>query len=319
MSFNSHTLKGIDSIRSQVTSELLEEAASQLIKVFQTQRNVYRSFIHYDERTHEFRQVASLNTRRLFKTSRSYYRSDSKGGLHYARKAVRKLETAIGHDLRLGPWPQETKEVAQRARIKSIVSSPLLRNNRPFGVINFFFSRVLDKRSSTTTQLVANCDLTAFSLVQLLENIELRKIEENISGFLRHEIPHMLSDIETFVAIQLLRLEQKKKVEAEVLQKISLHSKQARALIFNIGTEQRWFLKGIELQRSPAEIHAFLEKHVIDIYEGMGVEFRTHFAADALGVCIDAGLMERAIANIIQNAVKYSIPSKPIENYYEQS
>lgn len=310
---DSNSNKNLNFPRSSITSKSLKEAVSRLIKVLGKPKNVYISFIFYDELRQKFRQVGSINTEKLFATSQKFYINDSRGGLYYAHEAIRKLETKIGYNLSQGPWPVETKKVAQKEKIKSVISTPLIRNSRPFGVINFFFSRELGKNSTTTKQLVANCELTAFSLVQLLENLELRKIEENTSSFLRHEIPHMLSDIETFAERQLLRLKDKKDVEEEALQKISLHSKQASALIFNIGTEQRWFLKGIELRKSYTELHSFLEKNVIGTYEGMGIGIKKHFHSDPAEVYIDHGLMERAIANIIQNAVKHSLPSKPIE------
>ncbi len=294
---------------------IFKNAVERVVSMLHKTEGIFVSFLYYHIENSSFDSVELVGTTPLFKTSK--YSKYEEGAFYYAKKAINTKKYAIGYNVleKFSPWPPKMKEEAKKLGIISVISVPVIVKQKSIGVVNFFYSgRPLKKEnvSKETIQIIANCNLVGYFLGQLIENIELNIVAEEVSGFLRHEIPHVLTDIEIIINTRLLKdadSETRKHIE-----RILLLGKQARNLIYNIGVSQRWSIKGVEIKKNLEEdFNDFFERKILNAYKSIGVEFKTEFENKRVIIDIDQGLFERAIANIIQNAFKYSSPGSPIK------
>jgi len=188
--------------RAQPLTTGVELVTSKLRSIMDDSKDVFISFLNYNKRNDHFEPIDLINTNPLFEKSKEL-QGQGEQSFYYARKAIRE-NVAVGPNL-LGkacPWPDEIKEIARNHGIRSVVSTSVVLGNDPVGVINFFYTRTLIKKTRETTQLVFNCQMTAFSLSQSIEKIrsseqglELLKIAQE-TGDIPVEAPEILEEIE---------------------------------------------------------------------------------------------------------------------------
>ncbi len=85
-------------------------------------------------------------------------------------------EPAVGEDLEKRKLHPAFKKELEKIGIRSVISIPIIKNDERIGVINFFYSISLDKKNTFTNELIANCRIASLSIIQLMDNLELRAI-----------------------------------------------------------------------------------------------------------------------------------------------
>jgi hypothetical protein len=175
---------------------------SQLDSIIANSEYVFVSFLSYDKSTQRFEPIDLINTNPLFDKSKKF-QTQGEQSFYYAREAIRQ-NVAVGHNV-LGkdcPWHDEIKEIAGNHGIRSVVSTSVVLGNEPVGVINFFYIRPLTEQTPETTQLVFNCQMTAFSLSQSIMSIrsaeqatELLELAQGTFDALVNKIPNILDEI----------------------------------------------------------------------------------------------------------------------------
>ncbi|MBW2647011.1 MAG: hypothetical protein JRE23_12730 [Deltaproteobacteria bacterium] len=190
--------------RRKLLKKGVKLVTNQLRNIIADSEDVFVSFLSYNKRNQLFEPIDLINTNPLFEKSKEFQRQGGKRSFYYAREAIIQ-NVALGYNV-LGkdcPWHDEIKKIARNHAIRSVVSTSVILDNEPVGVINFFYTRPLTKQTRETTQLSLNCQMTAFSLSQSIEKIrsneqlmELLKIAQGTVNLLAEEIPKSLEEIE---------------------------------------------------------------------------------------------------------------------------
>ena len=152
-------------------------AVDEISATFSSRRDLRMSFLLYNSLKDEFQQIGLINTSPLYSSSKKHEKKT--GSFYYARKAINNKETQVGYNVlaKSSPWGEEIKKSAEKQKIKSVISTPVIYKNEPLGVINFFSNSILkNRRYLETKQIIANCELIVFLIIKSIENEELQSI-----------------------------------------------------------------------------------------------------------------------------------------------
>ena len=188
--------------RTNLLRKGVKLVTDQLRNIIADSEDVFVSFLGYNKRNGQFEPIDLINTNPLFEKSKEFQKQ-GEHSFYYAREAIRQ-NVALGHNV-LGkdcPWHDEIKQIARNHAIRSVVSTSVVLGNEPVGVINFFYTRPLTEQTPETTQLVLNCQMTAFSLSQSIMSIrsseqatELLELAQGTFDALVNKIPNILNEI----------------------------------------------------------------------------------------------------------------------------
>lgn len=179
---------------------LLIEAVSHVKKRLEKldyYENIFLSFLHYNKEKDDFNSIDLINTTSIFRISKEYQEKGLQS-YYYARQAINDKETIVCGNIhqKKCPWHKEIKDEAEDLGIKSVISSPVMFDEMPIGVVNTFYPKALRKNSPEKNQLMANGELTASLLGQQLwlmvrksELTELAAITEQADRLATKEFP----------------------------------------------------------------------------------------------------------------------------------
>jgi len=147
---------------------------------------------------------------------------------------------------------------------------------------------------------------------------ELHRLQEEREDFIRtisHDLRSPLSSILGYAQLLQRQLRQQgREREATMAAAIETSSQRMNSMIQDLVDTARLEKGTIALERRPLALGPLLH----DIVERVGVpadraRLRLHIADETLAASVDPARLERAVVNLITNALKYSPPDRPVD------
>lgn len=222
--------------------------------------------------------------------------------------SITEKEPMVYRDLEKSDWPKKLKHEANRLGVKSQIAVPLFHDTEPLGAINFFYTFVI--ASKHISGMRSSCRLLGFAIQELFLKAKLLEIEKVIGAILRHDVPHIFSDVELLVSEELasapLAADTRK-----ILQNALLLCEHGRSLMSDIEIGREVKLGQSLLFSKPLDLRRVIDNS-IDMLNAGGIQIDVEFPDGEHIVHGDEVLLERVIVNIMLNAIAHSKPNTPI-------
>lgn len=169
--------------------ELLHEAVKNIEEslVRFEEEDVFITFLEH--KNGKFQDIYFVNTEDFYKESQRLQEIGGKS-FYYAQRAIKKANdllngsekstlvvTDVGEDiLRFdSKWDTSMKKLAKKYHVRSVVSTAIVFDKKPIGLINFFYNMTLYKKDDAfwRLQAICNCEFVAYLLIRSMDQSEL--------------------------------------------------------------------------------------------------------------------------------------------------
>ncbi len=217
------------------------------------------------------------------------------------------FNTAEAFDLDGRALPLEARPLMRALRGEEFTDYETVRQ-RPNGERRRIVStgtNVRDDRGQVSLAIVVFRDITELRL--------LEKEREEYLALVSHDLRTPLSNMLGFVSLLKASLTDQKGSLFDLAERAQRNVKRMTAMLDELTEATSLEARGVTLRREPCELHALALGIVEGLANGLASRVTVESDGASFGVLGDPGRLERVIANLLTNALKYSAADAPVK------
>ena len=220
---------------------------------------------------------------------------------------VDSLQSLEAFDLDGRPLPPEQRPLMRAVRGEQFADYEIVRQ-RPNGERRRIVSsgtNVRDDRGQVSLAIVVFRDVTELRL--------LEKQREEYLALISHDLRSPLSSMLGFVSLLKASLAEQKGALFDLAERAQRNVKRMTAMLDELTEATSLEARGVTLRREPCELHALALGIVGGLADGLASRITVETDGASFGVLGDPARLERVIANLLTNALKYSANDAPVK------
>ncbi|WPB72968.1 cache domain-containing protein [Archangium violaceum] len=228
--------------------------------------------------------------------------------------AAREERIQVVEDVREGGAPARSGWLAREGGYRGMVAIPLHAHERLVGVMSYFTlePRHVSTRALEFHAMVGRLFAVAIEKARLFQELRTAlRLREEFMSAAAHELKTPVTSIQTWAEL-LLNLEVLTPRQQKGLTTIARNTRRISRLVEHLFAAVRMAPGPPKLERKRFELHALVKEQVEKFARITENPIRIE-AVEALFIHAERQLLGEVVAHLLENAVRYSPPSGPVE------